>query len=316
MMVRVTALVKPRLRRCIACCILALQALAYCLYSAPTAAAEPMRYIRPQPESHEDRRMDFYWELLAAALEATSDEWGPYEMGVHPLQMNAERAAHQLASGQAISVMARTTSRSREQQLRPVRIPLDKGLTGYRLFLINAPLQTRLDSVLTLDDLKALRIGQGALWVDNEILRAAGLRVEEGANYESLFLMLGAGRFELLSRGINEIGRELEDGRARNPQLAIEKRLMLYYPLPRYFFFARSAQGERLAQRAEVGLRLLIRNGEFERRYQRFKARILAGLDLSGRILFRLPNPTLPAETPLEHKALWDSLERELKAAR
>ena len=128
--------------------------------------------------------------------------------------------------------------------------------------------------------------------------------------------MLSAGRFDLFSRGVNEIWRELEDGKARNPGLVIEKNLLLYYPLPRYFFFARTPEGEKLAKRVEDGLRELIRKGAFERRYQAFKTATLADLNLSGRRVFRIQNPTLSEETPLDDKRLWDNLTKELKAPR
>ena len=278
------------------------------------AWATPMAYIFPPPESTSDQRMDYYWELLRAALDATSATWGPYSLGASPVQMNAARSQTLLERAQTITVLARTTSAEREQSLLPLRIPLDKGLTGYRLFLIQEELQPRLHAVQSLDDLKAFSIGQGVNWIDVEILRDAGLTVETGANYAALFKMLQIGRFELFSRGINEIRAEYLSGRQSNPHLRIEDSLLLYYPLPRYFFFSPNAEGEQLAQRAEEGLRLLQRNGEFERRYQAFKRTLLSGLSLSGRTVLRISNPTLSPKTPLAESGYWDTLETELKS--
>ena len=272
------------------------------------AGAAAMTYVYPPPESGADRRMDYYWELMRAALEATEAQWGPFVLEPSGMVMNADRSQILLSNAETITTLVRVTSRERERIMRPVRIPLDKGLTGYRLFLIRQQAQPALDKVRSLDDLRRFTIGQGSNWVDTKVLRAAGFMVETAPAYESLFHMLDAGRFDLFSRGINEISRELNDRRSVFTNLAIESHLLLYYPLPRYYFFAPTAQGERLAQRVEEGLNLLMRNGQFERMYREFKRQILAGLDLSGRRLFRLENPELPPQTPLNRSELWDNL--------
>ncbi|TXH89307.1 MAG: hypothetical protein E6Q78_08055 [Rhodoferax sp.] len=275
------------------------------------AAGAQMRYVYPPPESANDHRTDYYWRLLGAALQATESRWGPYEVVPSGVAMNSDRAQMLLTRSDTVTVIARTTSTERESTLTPIRIPLDKGLTGYRLFLIQKPLQERLRKVRTLDDLKAFPIGQKSQWVDVDILQAVGLQVVGALDYESLFRMLPAGRFDLLSRGVNEIYQEWEVHRPDNPDLAIERSLLLYYPLPRYFFFAPTPQGERLAQRVREGLERLQANKEFERLYQVYKREILSGLDLSGRRLLRIPNPQLPAQTPLGKAAYWDDLQAE-----
>ena len=275
--------------------------------------AEPMQYIYPPPESGSDARLNYYWDLLEAALRVTKVKYGPYTVATSPKQMNPARAERSLMNSKEITMLARATSKEREEVLLPIRIPLDKGLIGYRLFLIQRTTQDRLDTVRTVNDLKNFSIGQGIQWIDTDIMRAAGLNIQSGGSYESLFLMLAAGRFDIFSRGINEIGVEFETHSAAIPDLRIEKNLLLYYPLPRYFFFARTPDGELLAKRVEEGLRTLIKNGEFERRYQVFKREMLAGLNISGRRLLTINNPLLSVETPLADRDLWDTLERELK---
>lgn len=284
-------------------------ALALCA----VGASAQMRYIYPPPESPNDHRTDYYWRLLDAALQATEGKWGPYELVPSAVAMNSDRAQMLLTRSEEITVIARTTSTERETTLMPILIPLDKGLTGYRLFLVQKSMQERVQKVKTLDDLKALRIGQKSQWVDVDILQASGLQVVGSLDYESLFRMLPAGRFDLLSRGVNEIQQEWELHRKDNPELTIERSLLLYYPLPRYFFFAPTPQGEQLAQRAREGLERLHANKEFERLYQAYKREILHGLDLSGRRLLRIPNPQLSSQTPLGKTAYWDKLQPELK---
>ena len=296
-----------------AICLASATLLLYC--ASRVMAAEPMRYIHPPPESNADVRLNYYWELLQAALEETTPRWGPFQITVSPNVVSAARAELLLAGSSDITITVRTTSTDREKTLQAVMIPLDKGLTGYRLFMTKAPTQQRLSQVRTLQDLKQFSIGQGINWIDGDILRNAGFNVVTGPNYESLFAMLEANRFDLFSRGINEIGMEFNFASGRYSYLTIEKSLMLYYPLPRYFFFSRTKDGERLAHRVEEGLRLLLKNGKFDKRYQAFKRSILVDLQLAGRRIFRLDNPYLSPATPLADRELWDTLDAELRPA-
>lgn len=292
-----------------ACCSFLLMLLC-CLM----AVAEPMRYVYPPPESDNDHRYDYYWDLLRAALESNKEKYGPYVLVPHAARMNATRATVSMRQPDGLTLLLRVTNSELEETFRPVRIPLDKGLTGYRLFLIKAETQPRLDGVRSFEDLKPFSFGVGAKWIDVTILRAAGLTVEPGEDYAGLFRMLEARRFDIFSRGVNEIAVELKENIEKNPDLVIENKLMLYFPLARYFFTNRTPEGEKLAQRIEDGLQRLVRSGEFERRYQVFKQQCLVGLNLAGRRLLRITNPTLPPETPLAQKQLWETLSKELKA--
>src|SRR5690606_26443337 len=50
-----------------------------------------------------------------------------------------------------------------EETLRPIRIPLFKGLLGYRIFIINKDNQFKFDGIETLDELKRkITMGQGS----------------------------------------------------------------------------------------------------------------------------------------------------------
>ncbi|MEO7108617.1 MAG: hypothetical protein ABIZ09_19745, partial [Rhodoferax sp.] len=120
------------------------------LQTQPIVTVEPMAYTYPPPESGEDQRFNYYWSLLKSALDVTTPKWGAYVLAPSPVVMNADRSQILLAESKAISLLARTTSQERETILRPVRIPLDKGLTGYRLFLIQKPTQAKLNNVRTL----------------------------------------------------------------------------------------------------------------------------------------------------------------------
>ncbi|MDP5239415.1 hypothetical protein Q9Q94_07725 [Uliginosibacterium sp. 31-16] len=293
---------------CLSLAVLAMSAL-------PARAAEPMSFIHPPPENLNDQRHTYYWELLEAALQANKAKYGDYKVVSYGTPMNFQRAAAEVEAGEKgrVNIVARATNLDLEARMRAIPIPLDKGLLGYRLFLIMPPTQAKLDAVKSLDELKKFSIGQASPWTDVKILEANQFNVVIADNYEGLFQMLGINRFDLFSRGVNEIYSEWEGHRAQVPGLSIEKNMVLAYPMPRYFFVPRNKDGEKMAERIEDGLRRLARSGEFERRYLTYKKLVLADINLSGRRVFRLANPQLSDKAPsLTDKLWWDDLGAEL----
>ncbi|MBS1226971.1 MAG: hypothetical protein H6R17_248 [Proteobacteria bacterium] len=289
--------------------------LLLCVFGVARAA--PMRFVYPPPEAVGDERHLYYWQLLDAALSSNRDKYGDYSATPFAVPMSFQRGVAEVESGGSrVNIISRATNRDLEKRLLPIRIPLDKGLLGARLFLIMPETQSRLDQVRTLADLRRFTIGQSSSWSDVAILQSAGFKLVQADAYLPLFSMLGARRFDLFSRGAIEIEAELASNQDKVPGLMIDRRLLLYYPMPRYFFVPRTADGERMAERIADGLLRLRRSGEFERRYQAWKKLVLKDLELSGRTLFRLPNPELSPETPLADKYWWDDLAAEVGAPR
>lgn len=275
-------------------------------------AQTSLRFVYPPPETPNDQRYAYYWDLLQAALEANKDSFGPYELKRFVTPMNADRALVEVESGKGlVNIITRGTNLDLESRLRPIPIPLDKGLVGFRLFLILKENQASLDKVQSLQDLQRFSIGQYATWTDVKILEANGFRTVPERSYEWLFHQLGAKRYPLFSRSVNEIQDEWQTHKNSIPGLAIEERLMLYYPFPRYFFVPRTEEGTRMAARIEDGLLRLRKSGEFESRYQAYKKLVLTDLKLAGRKVFKLSNPQLSDLAPSD-KYWWEDLADEL----
>jgi len=278
--------------------------------------AETMSFVYPPPEVSGDERHLYYWQLLDAALASNRDKYGDYSLSAYSLPMTFQRAAAEVATGNGrVNIISRATNLDLEKRLRPVRIPLDKGLLGLRMFLIRQETQGALNNVRTLGELQQFSVGQSSAWSDVRILQSAGFRLVLSDGYAPLFPMLGARRFDLLARGAIEIASEWRAFHGSVPELAIEERFLLYYPMPRYFFVPRNEAGERMAERIEDGLLRLRRSGEFERRYQAWKKVVFKDIRLEGRTVFRLPNPELSPEAPLNDKYWWDDLSAELAPA-
>ncbi|WP_348245952.1 hypothetical protein, partial [Salmonella enterica] len=88
------------------------------------------------------------------------DTDGPYVLTPNPTAMNQGRAISLLAGGTELDVLWSMTSRRREAQLLPIRIPLLKGLMGYRVFIIRAEDEPWFRSLKELDQLRELTAGQ------------------------------------------------------------------------------------------------------------------------------------------------------------
>ncbi|WP_417362763.1 hypothetical protein [Gallaecimonas pentaromativorans] len=267
--------------------------------------ANPMLYRYHIPESAQDHRYDYHWALLKLALEQTSEQYGDYQLEPAPLVMSESRQ-FQALGGPLLSVMISPADIENEKRFLPVRIPLDKGLIGYRVLLIRKERQAEFSRINNLEQLRKLTVGQGRDWRDVRVWQRNGFEVVQGSNYNGLFQMLLSGRFDFFSRSIVEVQDELAQRRQQMPDLAIEKSILIYYPWPFYFYFARTDAGQKLADRVQVGLMKVFNDPVlFDPLFNRFNGAKLAQLNLQERHVFYLENPFLSAETPLQNPELW-----------
>jgi ABC-type amino acid transport substrate-binding protein len=274
-------------------------------FTPATPPEEVMTYIHHPPESARDVRYAYQWEVLRSALEKTKPRWGPYRLVASEV-MTERRQAYELrnATGK-LTVMYLGTNPDFERELLPVHIPVDRNLGGYGIFLIRAGEQARFDAVRGLDDLKKFTYGLGLGWIDVEILRSNGFPVVTGSSYDGLFEMLVNRRFDVFPRGAVEILEEYERRKPELRDLRIEDGLILYYPLPMYFWFAKTGEGRRLAERTEAGMRTMLADGSYDEIFDRYQRSKIERLHLKTRTTYRIENPFLGPETPLADKQLW-----------
>jgi len=272
---------------------------------ADASRAQVMTYVYHAPESSLDVRYLYHWEILKTALERTTPKWGAYRM-VPSGFMTERRQAFELknATGK-LSVMYLSTTPDFEQHLIPIRIPVDKNLGGYCVFLIRKDEQQRFASVHSIQDLRRFTYGLGLGWIDVDILKSNGLKVVTGSSYDGLFEMLVNRRFDVFLRAATEVLDEYGQRKKSLPALAIEDSIILYYPLPMYFWFPKTDEGRRLAARAEEGMRMMIADGTYDRIFDAYQRRKIEQLRLKERRIFRIANPFVGPETPFADKRLW-----------
>ena len=283
--------------------------LAALLGAAPAMAQEPAILTYPRPESATDTQYVYDYELLRQALEVTVPTHGLFELKQSREPMNQARAGEEIAAGSGqVNIFARSTAVEHEQRFLPVRIPIDKGLISYRVFLIRGDAQPQFADVASLEALRAFSVGSFPTWVDTQVLRAGGFKVVTGDSYEGLFRMLVAGRFDFFSRSADEAYREYDERRALLPSMKVEQNLLLYFPTTRFFFVQRSSAGEKLAARIEEGLNIMVKAGSFDAHFIRYKGALINRAHLKTRKVFRIDNPYMSRETRALFKArpeLW-----------
>lgn len=264
-----------------------------------------MEYVYNAPESGDDIRYQYQWEILKTALEKTKKEYGSYRL-VKSQQMSEKRQVFELKnSTNEITVMYLSTTPEMEKDLLPIRIPVDKNLAGYFVMLIRKEDQAEFNRIRTMDELKKKSIGLGYGWIDVEILRANNFKVVTGSTYEGLFKMVANKRFDAFARSAVEILDEYEARKEVLNNIEIEDSLLLYYPLPMYFWFSKTERGELLADRAKKGMEIMIKDGSYDQLFYKYHGDKTRKLNLKGRRIFKIDNPLLVPETPFEHKHLW-----------
>lgn len=244
----------------------------------------------------------YYRDLIELVLARTDAAFGPARLQDVPGSSPQGRLLALLDRGK-LDVLWTATSRQREAQALPIRIPLDMGLTGQRALVIRKQDVALFDSIRNLADLKRFRACQGAYWPDNDILRAAGLRVIEYDWIDLAYPAMRRHQCDYLPRSVTEI-----DGEVRTlggDDLVVYDRLIVAYPMPMYLFVAHG--NTKLAERLQDGLQGLVADGGLRRFMERHPATapVFRPNRFQGVRVLRLENPSLPPETPLGDQRLW-----------
>ena len=279
----------------------ALAMLALC--GAPLHAVAVDSYTIDYNFSRPNYRDRYTLQVLRAALQASSAKYGPYELSISPLLMERDRLMLEMVRGELVNLSAQISSLEWERKLIPIRIPIDKGLSSYRVSLIDGRRQAQFSAITSLSQLKALSMGAGRQWSSTAVFSGAGFDVVHGNSTDGLHSMLAANRFVHFPRGVEEVVFEHESHVAAFPALAIESGMAIYMPLPRYFFVAPGHQ--RLAQRLEYGLHLLINDGSFDKMFHQAYDGVIEKVALRKRRIFKVDNPLLSPQTPVNNKAYW-----------
>jgi hypothetical protein len=259
------------------------------LFSAASATGDVLqvKYIGNNHQVSEQ----YYLALIAAALETTRASHGPYHINFSEQTLTSERKHELLIAGDAVNIdrlVGFPVAQGPRLKLLRVDHPILQGAMGYRVLVIHKNKQARFNKIHSLNELRQLRMGFGRGW-EGHVYTHNGLNVTESLNMASLLKMLAAQRYAFVPLSIIEVeDNYLLDGRRAN-NLVIENNLLLYMPLPVYFYVSPSAP--ELAERLQIGLQILTESGAIDDLFQHYFGARLARLNLSKRRLIPLENP-------------------------
>lgn len=247
-----------------------------------------------QPASSHDQRYHYSFELMQLILQSTESDFGEWEITHSPVFMTRDRVLSELINGELINVIAETPKPSWNKKLNPIKVPIRKGIQGFRVFIIKDENQALFADIKTLDQLKQIPTGSGIFWSIRQALEVAGFEVITGSSYDGLFHMLNRGRFDSFSRGINEAPAEISAYQAQFSDLILDQALLLHIPLVTIFYV--SPNEPKLAKRIETGIERIMANGQFDDTFYRQFCQILTASNLSQRRIFSIENPLMDTQ--------------------
>jgi len=263
---------------------------ALCWLVPPALAGEPMqvKYLGNNVDLVSE---DYYLALMTAAMKATEASYGAYQLVFTQEPLSSERKHELLVTGEKMNVdrlVGFPVQKGARVGLIRVPVPVLNGFMGYRILLIRKEDQSRFRSIKTLDELTRLPMGFGKGW-EGHVYKHNGFSVAEPLTMTSLLKMLAGKRYFFVPLSVIEIDDHYEIEGARVESLVPEQTLLIYMPLPVYFYV--SPEYPMLAERLTAGLTYLKENGQMDDIFKMHFGARLQRLKLSERTLIELSNP-------------------------
>lgn len=269
--------------------ILALAVSAFLLPATGFAAdAQPLYF---NANGNAEKSLPF--KVLKLALEKSGKQ---IALTPAPIQYsNSAAQIEAIANGAQLDIVWASASKATSGKLLSVPFPVDGGLLGWRVFLIDGARQAEFDKVKSFEDISKFVALQGAGWADVATLREAGLTVRTGPK-KNLYKMTVGGRGDYFARATYEAIAEQKAEVENVPSLAIEKSLVLQYPATTVFYVSKDKPG--LRDDIARGLETAFNDGSYRKLFledANVKAALTDG-NLKTRTVIRIKNPNFPDE--------------------
>jgi len=215
-----------------------------------------------------------------------------------PESMTQGRALKALSDGELINLNWAVTTKEREQQLLPIRIPIYQGMIGWRVFFIRTEDQYKFSLVNNVTDLQKFLAVQRFDWPDYKILLANDLNVGGNIPFDKMYEAVISGLADFYPRSVLEVIREKNNYTLNDKGLSIERSLLIKYPSAYYFFV--NTKDVILAKTIGKGFKIAIEDGSFESLFLRYYGENLKKLELDKRHTFELNNPYFPLSSAIK----------------
>ena len=172
-----------------------------------------------------------------------------------------------------------------------IDIPLCKGLLGHRVLIVREQDVNSFDCIAAAQ-LRDKVMGIAATWADAELFRENGYNVNEKGDLAGLFTMLENKECDYLAFGANEIQGLYDSYCSSSETLAIEPKLLVYYPFPLVFYV--NPNKPELFEDLKAHLIHARDSGLLEPLFDQYYGQVVDALKLNSRHLITLQNPELP----------------------
>jgi len=238
---------------------------------------------------------DYIAELFFLALEKSDKKFNCIPVKNLPSQ---KRTLLLLGEDKALDLTWTVTNVKREKQALAIKIPLDKGLLGYRIPLIQKNNPDLFKNKQHTTDITKLHFGLRFDWPDLEIFNQNDLSTLSFSSKSQSINLLKSGRIDAIPDGLLEVGSY-----KLAPGLMYDEHVVLYYPSAVYFFVAKD--NIVLHDALKTGLNLSLKDGSWQKLFDRHFSKLIENVNLEKRILIRLGNPTLPRTAPIDMPEYW-----------
>ena len=262
----------------------------------------PMLWFPPKYKAKEPAE-DYTFKIIQLILNKSEAKYGPCDVRILRRDLPLRRMMLYLEKNELIDVISLTVNQKRETTLIPIKIPIAKGMVGFRVFIIRKGDQPRFSQINNLEDLRGFVAGQGKGWSDVEVLAQTGLRSVTTDNVPSLVNMLVAGRFDYYPRGARQLIPELKIYEGLPVQ--VESKLVLSYPSMTALYV--NPERQNLAQRLEYGLNIAIADGSVDKLFYTHPttSTALKKLNFEKRTIIKMCNPMIPDWVPTDKSNYW-----------
>lgn len=257
-------------------------------------------------KSHSNKRTEYKNEIIAKALELTTDEYGPFQYTLLDMRMNRHRALSTIMTGHPNNIYVAPANKLWDENTIGIKVPIRRGLLNYRLLLIHQKDKEKFAQVKSLENLKRLTAGMRTGWVTTDIFHHAGMELVESQNFDGLFVLLNNHKFNYIPRAVYEIFDEIDSRRNELKNIMVEETLILHLPMPTYIYV--SPQFPRIAKRLESGLRKMLDNGDLDNILHKYYTDDIKRANLKNRKIIKIDNPYYQDLDLLDDKTLWFQL--------
>ncbi|KZN50201.1 transporter substrate-binding domain-containing protein [Pseudoalteromonas luteoviolacea] len=254
------------------------------------AVAKEAKVVRVTQGAH-----PYVVDLIKLALSYQEESYKLRYIDNIPTQ---SRAIRLLGKDNGIDIFWSVTSSERENIARAVRVPIVKGLLGYRILVINEENQEKFSQLNHISQLEKFHFGLRYDWPDHSIFIDNKLSVNEFKTFTGALNMLKSNRFDAVPISILEL-----PDLVKSYQTYAEQKLLLYYPSAVYLFVEKFDQA--LHSALSSGLDKALQDGQFEKLFKQYFHELVSELALERRTLIELKNRRLPPSAPLENQHLW-----------